>query len=63
MFGAPLLLGSWLGLILSLIMIVMLAIRAVLEERTLTAELERYADYAKCAIDSCRVFGKAPVAG
>jgi protein-S-isoprenylcysteine O-methyltransferase Ste14 len=45
-FGAPLLLGSWLGLILSLIMIVMLAIRAVLEERTLTAELERYADYA-----------------
>ena len=40
------LLGSWLGLILSLIMIVMLAIRAVLEERTLTAELERYTDYA-----------------
>jgi protein-S-isoprenylcysteine O-methyltransferase Ste14 len=44
--GAPLLLGSWLGLILSLIMIVMLAIRAVLEERTLTAELKGYADYA-----------------
>jgi protein-S-isoprenylcysteine O-methyltransferase Ste14 len=33
-------------LLLSLLMIVMLAIRAVLEERTLTAELEGYAAYA-----------------
>ncbi|MGZ5849718.1 MAG: hypothetical protein ACXWJN_03915 [Methyloceanibacter sp.] len=62
--GAPLLLGSWLGLILSLIMIVMLAIRAVLEERTLTAEPSATPTTpTACAIDSCRVFGKAPVAG
>jgi hypothetical protein len=50
-------------LLLSLRMIVMLAIRAVLEERTLTAELEGYAAYAMCAIDSCRVFGRVLAAG
>ena len=47
LIGTPLLLGSWWGLLLSPALIVVLAIRAVLEERTLTAELEGYADYAK----------------
>ena len=47
LIGTPLLLGSWWGLLLSPALIVVLAIRAVLEERTLTAELEGYAEYAK----------------
>jgi protein-S-isoprenylcysteine O-methyltransferase Ste14 len=44
--GTPLLLGSWYALLLSLVMIVLLAYRAVLEETTLAAELEGYAAYA-----------------
>jgi protein-S-isoprenylcysteine O-methyltransferase Ste14 len=44
--GIPLLLGSWWGLALSPVIILLLAIRAVLEERTLMAELPGYADYA-----------------
>ena len=47
LIGTPLLLGSWWGLLVSPLLIVLLALRAVLEERTLKAELEGYADYAK----------------
>jgi protein-S-isoprenylcysteine O-methyltransferase Ste14 len=41
----PLLLGSWLGLALAPLLIVGLAVRAVLEERTLAAKLDGYVDY------------------
>jgi len=44
--GTPLLLGSWYGLALAPFMMAMLAVRAVMEERMLIAELEGYADYA-----------------
>ena len=40
------LLGSWWGLALAPFMIAVLAVRAVLEERTLAVELEGYAEYA-----------------
>ena len=43
--GAPLLLGSWWGLAMAALLIVLFAIRAVLEERTLLAGLPGYADY------------------
>src|ERR1041385_2397954 len=43
--GTSLLLGSWYGILVGLVLIVMLARRAVLEERTLRAELHGYADY------------------
>jgi protein-S-isoprenylcysteine O-methyltransferase Ste14 len=45
--GVPLLLGSWWGLLVALLLVLMLAGRAVMEERVLTAELEGYADYAE----------------
>lgn len=44
--GTPLLLGSWYGLAFSLILIALFALRAVLEENTLRAELEGYDAYA-----------------
>lgn len=44
--GAPLLLGSWWGLLAGALFVFLLAGRAVLEERTLKAELKGYADYA-----------------
>jgi protein-S-isoprenylcysteine O-methyltransferase Ste14 len=44
--GTPLLLGSWWGLALAPALILLLAVRAVMEERTLLAELPGYADYA-----------------
>ena len=44
--GTPLLLGSWCGLALAPLLIAVLAVRALLEERTLGAELEGYTDYA-----------------
>jgi protein-S-isoprenylcysteine O-methyltransferase Ste14 len=44
--GVPLLLGSWWGLVAGAGLILVIALRAVLEERTLTAELAGYADYA-----------------
>ena len=44
--GVPLLLGSWYGLALAPLLTVGLAIRAVLEERTLARDLDGYADYA-----------------
>jgi protein-S-isoprenylcysteine O-methyltransferase Ste14 len=45
--GAPLLLGSWYGLVIGLILIGIMALRAVWEEQTLMAELAGYSDYAK----------------
>ncbi len=45
--GVPLLLGALSGLIVSALMIALVAVRAVLEERMLAAELPGYAAYAK----------------
>jgi protein-S-isoprenylcysteine O-methyltransferase Ste14 len=45
MMGTPLLLGSWYGVLLGLVFMIVLARRAVLEERTLQKELRGYADY------------------
>ena len=44
--GLPLLLGSWWGLCAAPLLVVVLAVRAVMEERTLASELEGYDDYA-----------------
>jgi len=44
--SAPLQLGSWLGLAGTLVLVPVLAIRIVLEERTLRAELDGYDEYA-----------------
>jgi protein-S-isoprenylcysteine O-methyltransferase Ste14 len=46
LIGTPLLLGSWWGLALAPLLILVLGARAVMEERTLARELEGYADYA-----------------
>lgn len=46
LFGIPLLLGSWYGLLAAPILIAALALRAVKEEQTLAAELPGYAEYA-----------------
>jgi protein-S-isoprenylcysteine O-methyltransferase Ste14 len=43
--GTPLLLGSWWGLAMAPLFIVLFAIRTGIEERTLLAELPGYADY------------------
>lgn len=43
--GTTLLLGSWYGLFLGLILVVGIALRAVQEERTLRAELPGYDEY------------------
>ncbi len=43
--GTPLLLGSWYGVLVGLVLIVLVARRAVLEERTLRKELHGYPDY------------------
>ncbi len=45
MVGTPLLLGSGYGVLVGLIFMVILAMRAVLEERTLREKLHGYADY------------------
>lgn len=45
--GVPLLLGSWWGFLVSPLLVLGLALRAVMEERMLKAELEGYADYAE----------------
>ncbi|HTK08704.1 MAG TPA: isoprenylcysteine carboxylmethyltransferase family protein [Ktedonobacteraceae bacterium] len=47
LLGIPLLLGSVAGLLMVLLFIVMIAIRATLEERTLRQELQGYDDYMK----------------
>jgi protein-S-isoprenylcysteine O-methyltransferase Ste14 len=44
--GTPLLLGSWIGLALSPVLVAAFAVRAVFEERTLAVQLPEYADYA-----------------
>lgn len=44
--GMPLQLGSWLGLAALVLLVPLLAVRIVMEERTLAAELEGYRDYA-----------------
>jgi|WetSurMetagenome_2_1015567.scaffolds.fasta_scaffold472475_1 protein-S-isoprenylcysteine O-methyltransferase Ste14 len=46
LIGAPLLLGSGWGLGFAILLIALLALRAVLEERMLMGELDGYADYA-----------------
>ena len=46
LFGIPLLLGSWYGLLAAPILTAALAVRAVKEEQTLAAELPGYAEYA-----------------
>jgi protein-S-isoprenylcysteine O-methyltransferase Ste14 len=45
--GTPLLLGSWIGLAMAVLLVMLLAVRAVLEEKTLADELEGYRDYAQ----------------
>jgi protein-S-isoprenylcysteine O-methyltransferase Ste14 len=45
LFGLPLLLGSWYGLLAVPLMIAGLAPRAVMEERVLKRDLPGYADY------------------
>jgi protein-S-isoprenylcysteine O-methyltransferase Ste14 len=47
LLGTPLLLGSAFGLLVFLVLAVMIAIRATLEERTLRQELQGYDDYMK----------------
>jgi protein-S-isoprenylcysteine O-methyltransferase Ste14 len=44
--GIPLLLGSWWGLALAPVIVLLLAVRAVMEERMLMTELPGYMDYA-----------------
>jgi len=44
--GTPLLLGSWYGLAIVPVMSVLLALRALMEERMLKAELDGYPEYA-----------------
>ena len=44
--GTPLLLGSWFGFACVPVLIVGLAVRAVLEERVLCAQLDGYGEYA-----------------
>jgi protein-S-isoprenylcysteine O-methyltransferase Ste14 len=44
-FGVPLLLGSWWGVVLAPLFIVLFAIRAGIEERALLAGLPGYAEY------------------
>ena len=45
--AGPLLLGSVLGLIISLVLIVTIAVRSIGEEAMLKQELEGYSDYMK----------------
>jgi len=45
-FGTPLLLGSWWGVALGVVLVLLLAYRAVLEETTLKRELAGYEAYA-----------------
>jgi protein-S-isoprenylcysteine O-methyltransferase Ste14 len=46
LLGAPLLLGSWWGLVAGIGLVLIIATRAVLEERMLASELDGYAAYA-----------------
>lgn len=44
--ATPFMLGSWLSLIPAAVVVVVLVVRTALEDRTLRAELDGYADYA-----------------
>ncbi len=44
--GAPLLLGSWWGVAMSPLFVVLFAVRVRIEERALLAGLAGYGDYA-----------------
>jgi protein-S-isoprenylcysteine O-methyltransferase Ste14 len=44
--GVPLLLGSWWGVAIAPLFFVLFAVRTLIEERTLLADLPGYADYA-----------------
>ena len=44
--GTALLLGSWYAFAIGIVLIVIIALRAVWEKETLRAELPGYADYA-----------------
>lgn len=46
-FGAPLLLGAWYGILLGIIFLALVNRRATMEERVLEQELDGYADYMK----------------
>ena len=45
--GAPLLMGSFFGLVLGILLTILLAVRSVGEEKMLVDELEGYEDYRK----------------
>ena len=45
--STALLLGSWLGLLASVVLVGLVAVRALLEERVLRAELAGYDVYAR----------------
>ena len=47
LFGVPLLLGSWLGLMVAPLMVSILAVRIAKEEGMLRKELEGYEEYAQ----------------
>ena len=47
LLGAPLLLGSMVGLLIGLIALVVLVVRIIGEEKILVTELEGYEDYQK----------------
>lgn len=44
--GSPVLMGTWWGLVPALVVVAAMAIRTMLEDRTLRAGLPGYADYA-----------------
>jgi protein-S-isoprenylcysteine O-methyltransferase Ste14 len=46
LLGIPLLLGSWSGVALAVVMIAAFGYRAVREEQTLAAQFPEYAEYA-----------------
>ena len=45
LLGASLLMGSYAGVVVGIIMLTMLSVRSVLEEQTLTRELDGYEEY------------------
>jgi len=47
LIGAPLLMGSVIGLVLGVLMTILLAVRSIGEEKMLIGELEGYEDYKK----------------
>jgi protein-S-isoprenylcysteine O-methyltransferase Ste14 len=47
MFGLPLLLGSWIGLMAAPLLVLLFSLRIIKEEELLRRELEGYEDYAR----------------